>query len=223
MGANRFSIVVSGKGINNPKELEAICTIIEDIASHVNIKVCASLGTITKNVFRDLKKAGLNRYHHNLETSESFFSKVCTTHSYQDRVATVKTAIEEGFEVCSGGLIGLGETHKERLELAFTLKELNVDSIPINILNPISGTPLQNALPLPPMEILKTISIFRFINPTRDIRICGGRETNLKNTKSLIYMAGANAVMIGNYLTTNGSDPKEDLKLIEDLMLKQRI
>lgn len=219
MGANRFSIVVSGENIKDHGELKSICTAIEDMPSSVVIGRCASLGTLTRESARDLKKAGLERYHHNLETSESFFPKICTTHSYQERVNTIKIAKEEGFRVCCGGIFGLGETPEQRLEFAFTLKELEVDSIPLNFLNPIPGTPLENAPPIPPMEILKIIAIFRFIHPTKDIRVCGGRQRNLRGIQPLMYLAGANAAMIGNYLTTSGSNPREDLQLIEDLML----
>ncbi|HCX89131.1 MAG TPA: biotin synthase BioB, partial [Deltaproteobacteria bacterium] len=192
---------------------------IEDMPSRIAIGRCASLGTLTRETARDLKKAGLERYHHNLETSESFFPKICTTHSYKERVNTIKIAQEEGFRVCCGGIFGLGETLEQRLEFAFTLKELGVDSIPLNFLNPIPGTPLENAPPIPPMEILKIIAVFRFIHPTKDIRVCGGRQRNLRGIQPLMYLAGANATMIGNYLTTPGSNPKEDLQLIEDLML----
>ena len=219
IGANRFGIVVSGENIKDPLELKSICTAIEDMPSRVAIGRCASLGTLTRETALDLKKAGLERYHHNLETSESFFPKICTTHSYQERVNTIKIAKEEGFRVCCGGIFGLGETPEQRLEFAFTLKELGVDSIPLNFLNPIPGTPLENAPPIPPMEILKIIAVFRFIHPTKDIRVCGGRQRNLRGIQPLMYLAGANATMIGNYLTTPGSNPKEDLQLIEDLML----
>ncbi|MFH2011504.1 MAG: biotin synthase BioB [Pseudomonadota bacterium] len=219
MGANKFSIVISGGNIKDPDELRSICKTFEGMSSRVTIGRCASLGTLTRETASDLKKAGLERYHHNLETSESFFPKICTTHSYQERVKTIKIAKDVGFKVCCGGIFGIGETPEQRLEFAFTLKELEVDSIPINFLNPIPGTPLENAPPIPPMEILKIVSIFRFIHPTRDIRVCGGRQRNLRDVQPLMYLAGANGAMIGNYLTTPGSDYKEDLQLIEDLML----
>ena len=219
IGANRFSIVVSGRNVRDPLELETVCAAIEAISAKVAIGRCGSLGTLTRDAARELRNAGLAWYHHNLETSESFFPKICTTHSYQERVATVTIAKEEGFRVCCGGIFGLGETRGQRLELAFALKELGVDSIPLNFLNPIPGTPLEKAPVLPPMEILKTIAVFRFIHPRKDIRVCGGREKNLRKTQSLMYLAGANAAMIGDYLTTPGSNPRGDLQLIEDLML----
>ena len=220
-GANRFSIVISGRGVSDIKELDIICNIINEISSKVKIGTCASLGTLSRDAIKKLKQAGLKQYHHNLETSDSFFPRICTTHSYKDRVKMVKIVKEEGLKICCGGIFGLGETNKERLELAFALKELAVDSIPLNFLNPIPGTPLQKALPVAPLEILKIIAIFRFINPSKDIRVCGGRQRNLKDAKSFIYVAGANGVMIGDYLTTQGSNPEDDLQLIDDLNLKR--
>jgi len=222
LGINRFSIVVSGRNLDNNDQWETVCKAINDISSVGDIKVCASLGTLTKEAARDLKKAGLARYHHNLETAESYFSTICTTHLFQDRVNTLIAAQEEGLEVCCGGLIGLGETAEQRVEFAFTLRDLDVDSIPINILNPIQGTPLENASPVPPMEILKIIAVYRFINPEKGIRICGGRITNLRDVQALIFLAGANAVMTGDYLTTSGGDIKDDLQMIKDLGLSQK-
>ncbi len=222
MKANRFGIVVSGRGANDTDDLKTICSSIKEINTDIHITGCASLGVLTKESARILKEAGLKRYHHNLETAESFFPNICTTHSYEERLNTVRIAMEEGFEVCCGGIFGIGESPEQRLEFAFTLKELDVDSIPLNFLNPYPGTPLENADPIPPMEILKIIALFRFVHPTKDIRICGGRQKNLRNTQALMYLAGANAVMIGDYLTVPGSDPGEDLQLIEDLMLEPK-
>ncbi|MDY6967566.1 MAG: biotin synthase BioB, partial [Spirochaetota bacterium] len=208
--------------VKNTDELKSICNALEDISSNVDIAGCASLGTLSYESAKMLKESGLKRYHHNLETAESFFPEICTTHSYEERIKTVKIAKEAGFEVCCGGIFGIGETPQQRLEFAFTLKELDVDSIPLNFLNPITGTPLENAPAIPPMEILKIIAMFRFVHPTKDIRVCGGRQTNLRGVQPLMYIAGANGIMIGNYLTTAGGDPNEDLQLIEDLMLSIR-
>lgn len=220
--ADRIGIVVSGRDVKNTDELKSICNALEDISSNVDIAGCASLGTLSYESAKILKESGLKRYHHNLETAESFFPEICTTHSYEERIKTVKIAKEAGFEVCCGGIFGIGETPQQRLEFAFTLKELDVDSIPLNFLNPITGTPLENAPAIPPMEILKIIAMFRFVHPTKDIRVCGGRQTNLRGVQPLMYIAGANGIMIGNYLTTAGGDPNEDLQLIEDLMLSIR-
>ena len=160
---------------------------------------------------------GLFRYHHNLETGRSNFDNICTTHEYEEDIATVKNAISAGLSVCSGGIIGLGETMEQRIEMAFTLRELDVDSVPINILNPIEGTPLFNTQPLAPVEILLTIAIFRFILPDKDIKLCGGKEKNLRQLHPLAIVAGCNSLMTGNYLTTLGRDSRDDLEMIGDL------
>jgi len=218
-GADRFGIVISGRGIKGGKDLDKICDAITAIAQETDIGICTSLGTLTHEAAQNLKSAGLERYHHNLETSEKYFPRVCTTHSYQERVETLKVARNNGLSVCSGGIFGLGEEMRDRLELAFSLRELEVDSIPLNFLHPVPGTPAEHFTPLNPLEILKTIALFRFVLPDKDIRICGGRPVNLRSLQSLIYGAGANAVMIGNYLTTLGRDPNEDLQEIRDLGL----
>jgi biotin synthase len=219
IGADRFGIVISGRGTKGGKDLDRICEVITVISNETDIGRCASLGTLTHEGAKKLKRAGLERYHHNLETSEKFFPKICTTHTYQERVETLKVAFDNGLAVCSGGIFGLGEEMKDRIDLAFALRELNVDSVPLNFLHPIPGTPAEHLPPLPPLEILKTIALFRFILLDKDIRICGGREVNLRGLQSLTYLAGANAVMIGNYLTTLGRDPKKDLQEIRDLGL----
>lgn len=218
---NRFCIVISGRGVDEAKELNIICDAIRKIKDEFpNLKIDASLGFISKEGIRRLKDAGLTRYNHNLETAKSHFSSVCTTHKYEDRTATVRDLKEAGLEVCCGGIFGLGESPKQRLELAFALRELDVDCIPINFLNPIPGTAFQNNPPLQPLELLKMVAIYRFILPKKEIRICGGRQVNLRSLQPLIFTAGADAIIIGNYLTTKGSPPEEDLKMIEDMGLK---
>jgi len=218
-GADRFGIVISGRGIRGGKDLDKICDAITAISQETEIGRCASLGTLTYAAAKQLRSAGLERYHHNLETSEKYFPRICTTHSYSERVETLKAARDNGLAVCSGGIFGLGEEMRDRLDLAFYLRKLEVDSVPLNFLHPVPGTPAEHFAPLPPLEILKTIALFRFILPDRDIRICGGRPMNLRSLQSLAYLAGANATMIGNYLTTLGRDPKEDLQEIRDLGL----
>ncbi len=212
-GATRFSIVTSGKKTNK-RELERISETIYQIKEKVGISTCASLGILNEESARILKEGGLERYHHNLETSRSFFPNICTTHSYEEDINTLKIAKQVGLKVCSGGIIGLGEKWKHRIELAFTLKELNVDSIPINFLNPILGTRLQNMPLLSPYEALKAIAIFRIINPEKDITICGGRERVLEELQDKVFNVGANGIMIGNYLTTKGRSIKEDMEMI---------
>jgi biotin synthase len=167
-----------------------------------------------------LARAGLFRYHHNLETARSYFDNICTTHSYEEDIDTLRIAKNAGLSVCSGGIIGLGENMMHRIELAMTLKEAGVDSVPLNILNPIGGTPLQNAPALTPIEILLTVAIFRFILPDKDIRLCGGKEKNLRQLLPLSIVAGCNSLMTGDYLTTLGRDTAQDIEMIRDLGLK---
>jgi biotin synthase len=158
-----------------------------------------------------------------LETAESYFHNICSTHTFQERVHTLSMVREAGFEVCSGGIFGMGETPEQRIELAFTLRDLDVDSVPLNFLNPIPGTPVERYPLLPPLEILKIIALFRFVLPKKDIRVCGGREIGLRTLQPLMYLAGANGTMVGNYLTTSGRDPKIDLQEILDLGLTTRL
>jgi biotin synthase len=217
---HRFCIVTSGCSVNE-EELKEICTAIRLIKNKFpHLKMDASLGKLNKAQAELLKKAGLDRYNHNIETAQSFYDKVCSTHSFSDRLDTLKVLKEAGIEVCCGGIIGLGETDRQRLELAFYLKKLDVDCVPLNFLNPISGTPFENNKIPSPLELLKYISIFRLILPTKQIRICGGRQKNLRQLQPLIFFAGADAIIIGDYLTTKGSLPHEDLQMISDLGLK---
>jgi biotin synthase len=217
-GAEFFGIVTSGKRIKAKKEWNNIFKAVKGM-SKIGIKACASLGLIDTDKARELKAAGLFRYHHNLETSRSFFKNICTTHDYEEDVETIKTAKKAGLSVCAGAIFGLGEGITHRIELAATLRELNVDSVPLNILNPIKGTPLSHMLPLPPLEILMTIAVFRFMLPDKDIKLCGGKEKNLRQLLPLGIMAGANSLMTGNYLTTTGRDSKLDQEMIADLGL----
>ncbi|MDD5170466.1 MAG: biotin synthase BioB [Syntrophales bacterium] len=217
-GAEFFGIVTSGKRIKAKKEWSEIFKAIEGVKD-AGLKACGSLGIIDAAKAHELKAAGLYRYHHNLETSRSFFKNICTTHEYDEDIASVRAAQEAGLTVCSGGLIGLGEGITHRIEMAETLRELNVDSVPLNILNPIKGTPLALAQPLPPLEILMTIAVFRFMLPDKDIKLCGGKEKNLRQLLPLGVVAGANSLMTGNYLTTTGRDSSLDQEMIADLGL----
>lgn len=217
-GAHMFGVVTSGKRISKKKDWEEIYNAINGI-HNLGIKPCASLGIIDKPKALELKEAGLFRYHHNLETSRSFFKNICTTHLYEEDIQTILAAKDAGLSICCGGLIGLGETIAHRIELAMTLKKLDVDSIPINILNPIPGTPLAQMPPLPPLEILLTIALYRFILPAKDIKLCGGKEKNLRQLLPLAIVAGCNSLMTGNYLTTTGRDTRLDLEMITDLGL----
>jgi len=217
-GAARFCIVTSGKGVEGD-DFENMLRSIIRIRKETRLSVCISSGMLTDERAFALKSAGATRLHHNLETSKSFFNKICTTHTYEDKIRTIHIARKAGLEVCCGGIIGMGESVHDRLELAFTLRELDVDSIPINILNPIKGTPLDNEKPIEPLDIIKTIAVFRLIVPDKNIRIAGGREKNLRGLQGLCLLSGANGLLLGNYLTTRGRTPRDDIMMIKDLGL----
>ncbi len=216
-GATEFSIVTSGKKINSGKEIEKIKSAIKKIKSETSLESCASLGVLGKDFLGELKDAGLDRYHHNLETSPSFFPKICTTRPYQENIDTIRSAKEAGLITCCGGIFGMGESPEQRIELALTLRELDTDSIPINFLNPVKNTRLESMPLLKPLEALKIIAIFRIIFPTKDIIICGGREVVLRSLQPMMFLAGANGMILGDYLTTKGRSVQDDLGMIKDL------
>ncbi|MEW6696295.1 MAG: biotin synthase BioB [Bacillota bacterium] len=220
-GAHHFDIVTAGLGVGeDDPDFVRILRAFNRIKQETNLDLCACLGTLTPGAARKLVEVGVKRYNHNLETAESFFPQVVTSHSYAERVETVRIAKEAGMEVCCGGIIGLGETPAQRIELAFTLKELAVDAVPVNVLNPIAGTPMEGRPLLEPMEVLKTFAIFRFILPDKNIRYAGGREKVMGNLQALGLMAGINGMLVGNYLTTTGREIDEDLQMIRDLGLE---
>ncbi|MEK7688931.1 MAG: biotin synthase BioB, partial [Deltaproteobacteria bacterium] len=221
-GAREFSIVTSGTSLSKDNDVAVLAETLKEMKNDVTMERCASLGIMDAETLQKLKDAGLESYHHNLETARSFFPNICTTHDYEEDVNTVRTAKRLGLYTCCGGVFGLGESREQRVELAITLRGLDVDSIPINFLNPRPGTPLENADNLTPIECLRIISLFRFMLPTKDIVICGGREVNLRDMQCLIFAAGANGMMIGNYLTTTGRPPEKDLQMVRDLGLKPR-
>lgn len=212
-GAGRFCTVTSGGALSN-SEFEALLESLETVRSEVDIPLDASLGFLDTDRASRLVAAGVTRYNHNLETSPDYYSSICTTHTFQQRVETVKIAMSHGVSACSGGIIGMGETEAQRLDLAFTLRDLGVDCVPINILNPRPGTPLENAVPPEPLEILKTVALFRLVLPTATIKIAGGREKNLGDFQAMALRGGANGVIIGGYLTTPGRSVEDDLKMI---------
>jgi len=218
-GSACFGIITSGTTVNGA-ELEQILGALRRIRKETGILPSCSLGIIDAETAGKLKEAGMDTYHHNLETAESFFPAICTTHPYRDDVDTVRAVKSVGLKVCSGGIFGLGESAAQRVEMAFTLKELDVDSVPINFLNPVQGTRLEGAANISAMECLKTIAIFRMILPGKRITVCGGREKNLGDLQSWIFFAGANGTMIGNYLTTQGRNIEVDQKMFEDLGLE---
>jgi biotin synthase len=219
-GSARYGIVTSGRTVRKGKELDRICKAVSIIARELPIKPCASLGILDFESLKQLKDAGLDRYHHNLETAESYFREICSTRNYKDQTDTVKNAKKAGLSVCSGGIFGLGESKEQRVELLETIRELDVDSVPVNFLNPIPGTPLEDMKQLTPLECLKIIAVARLMLPNTNIRLCGGREFNLKDFQSWIFLAGADAVMIGGYLVTSGRDVKTDLRMIRDAGMK---
>ncbi len=210
-GAARFSLVTSGKGLEG-KDFEKILNIYRYLKEKLSIKLCASHGILSYDKILMLKQAGVSRYHHNIETSKNYYKNICSTHTYEDRINTIKNAQNAKIEVCSGGIIGLGESIEDRLNMAFQLKDLNIKSIPINILSPVKGTPLEKTSPMNPIDILKTISIFRFINKDAYIRYAGGRH-NLKNMQDKGLKAGINSALTGDYLTTTGSSILKDIEM----------
>ena len=218
--ATYMGIVISGKS-PSPRDIDFFCSAAETLLKHVEIKLCASFGILTQKQAVALRQAGFSRYHHNLETSRSFYPSVCTTHAYELRLETVKNAKEAGLMVCSGGIFGLGETWEQRIELAQTLKELSVDSIPVNFLTAIPGTTLEKNPPLSPQESLAVIAIMRLINPHPDIIVCGGRKSVFGEWEKLIFPAGANGLMTGNYLTTTGRDFESDNAMMHLLGVRQ--
>lgn len=218
-GSTCYGIVTSGATISKGEELERILRAVRRIRSSTDITPSCSLGNIDLETALALKEAGAGTYHHNLETARSFFPAICTTHDYEDDVETVRVAKQAGLKVCCGGIFGLGESSAQRVELALTLRELAVDSVPLNFLNPIAGTRLAETNNLTPLECLRTIAIYRLILPERKISVCGGREHNLRDLQSWMFLAGASGTMIGNYLTTAGRTPQQDWQMLKDLEL----
>ena len=216
IGAQKFGIVTSGNRLTN-REVNLVAQAVSQIKDKVGIDVCGSLGAMEKSQLHLLKKAGLSRYHHNIETSRRFYPEIVSTHSFDERIATINAARETGLEVCSGGIIGMGETWHDRIDMAYTLKELDVDSIPINILIPIKGTPLESARPMSVDDAIRTICIFRIILKDKIIKIAAGREATFKDSQVSGFLAGANGMLIGGYLTVGGAGLEADYALVEQV------
>ena len=215
-GAVRACLVGSGRGPGS-KELNQFCDSVKDLKEkYPHVEVCACLGLLSGDQGDLLKKAGVKAYNHNINTSQGHYEKICGTHTYQDRLDTVQRAQESGLSSCSGVLAGMGETKEDLLETAFTLRDRKVESIPINFLISIDRTPLQNTHHLTPQTCLRILALFRFVNPSVEIRIAGGRELNLGSLQPLGLMM-ANSIFIGDYLTTKGQSAQVDLQMIHDL------
>ena len=220
LGAREFGIVTAGKGIETEEEIAEMEAAIRAVAGH-GIHPCASPGMVADAALERWRAAGLYRYHHNLETARSFFGAVCTTHDYEEDVAAIKRARAAGLPVCSGGLFGLGESFAQRVELGLTLRELEVDSAPLNFFIPAPGTPLAETAPgIAPLECLRVVVLFRLLLPRARVIVCGGREHNLRSLQPLIFAAGADGMMIGDLLTTIGRPPEDDLRMLADLGLE---
>ncbi len=212
-GALNFGIVTSGNKLTT-QELDTIAAAAAQIKEELNIGICGSLGALDKAAMRLLKQAGVSRYHHNIETSRRFYSHIVSTHSFAQRLRTIEYAREVGLEVCSGGIIGLGETMQDRFEMACLLKQLDVDSVPLNILVAIRGTALEKTTPLTPEEVLRTICIFRIVLQDRELKIAAGREKILQDQQLDAFVAGATGMIIGGYLTIKGDALERDRQLI---------
>lgn len=217
-GADSFGIVNSGYGPRDD-EIEHWGQVIERVRESGRIRACASLGVLNEKQAARLKEIGLERFNHNLQTSRRHFPNIIKTHSYDERLQTLHHVRNAGMSVCSGALFGMKETWEDRIDLAFDLREVDPDVIPLNFLIPIDGTPQQDTEPLAPMECLKIIAIYRFLFPRQEIKIAGGREANLRDLQSWIFYAGADSFLIGNYLTTCGRDADTDRQMLRDLGL----
>ena len=219
-GVNRFAIVTSGRALDG-KNFERAIDTYKILRAELKIDLCASHGILTGEQLKRLRAAGVKRYHHNLETSRRFFPQICTSHTYDDRIRTIKLAQAAGLEVCSGGIIGMGETWQDRIDLAFEVAALGIKSIPINVLDAIKGTPLENLPRLTTEEILRTVAIFRYINPTAHVRFAAGRKF-LPDGGASAFLHGASAAITGNMLTTSNINIQSDLKLLAQLGLTNR-
>ncbi len=215
MGAVKYCMVTSTRGPSE-RDLETICTAVRQIKRELNLNVCTSLGLLKDGQAEQLAAAGVTRFNHNLESSRAHFPEVCSTHDYDDRIRTVKAAKAAGMEACCGGIMGMGERLEDRVALAMELRALEVESIPVNFLDPRPGTPLGDRPRLTPQDCLRALAMFRFVNPTRDIRVAGGREVNLRHLQPLALYP-ANSLFCDGYLTTPGQGPEADIRMIEDL------
>ena len=220
-GILRYSLVTSGRCLTD-SEIENVCDIVREIKNNTNIQVCVSLGLLKEEQFKKLKEAGVSRIHNNIETSRQYFNSVCTTHTFDDKLETIKAAQRAGLTVCSGGIMGIGESISDRIDMAFTLRDIGINSVPINMLNPIPGTPYENLKPLTINDMKRIVAVYRFILPKASIRLAGGRGL-MKDSGKECFTSGANAAISGNMLTTSGITIETDLKLLEELGYKKEL
>lgn len=210
-----YCIVISARGPNE-REMDAVESIVPEIKRRYDLQICACLGLLTGEQAQRLQACGVDKVNHNLNTSEAFYGDICSTHTFQDRLDTLRAVRASGMKLCSGGILGMGESHGDVVDLALTLRELGVESIPVNFLNPIDGTPLADVRRLNPRQCLKALCMFRLVNPASEIRIAGGRELHLGALQPL-GLYPANSIFVGDYLTTKGQPPQEDYRMIEQL------
>ena len=220
-GVLRYSIVTSGKRLSDA-EVDLMCEVVREIKERIGISVCVSFGLLNEQQFRKLKEAGVTRVHNNLETSRRNFPNICTTHKFDDKIQAIRAAQDAGLAVCSGGIMGLGETAEDRIDMALTLRELGVRSIPVNMLNPIPGTPFENNERLTPEDMQRIVAVYRFILPQASIRLAGGRGLMPDKGKSC-FTSGANAAISGDMLTTAGITTKTDMALLKELGYEVKI
>ena len=220
-GVLRYSIVTSGKRLSDA-EVDLMCEVVREIKEKIGISVCVSFGLLNEQQFRKLKEAGVTRVHNNLETSRRNFQNICTTHKFDDKIQAIRAAQAAGLSVCSGGIMGLGETAEDRIDMALTLRELGVLSIPVNMLNPIPGTPFENNERLTPEDMQRIVAVYRFILPQASIRLAGGRGLMPDKGKSC-FTSGANAAISGDMLTTAGITTKTDMALLKELGYEVKI
>jgi len=219
-GVVALGLVAAWRGLEEGPMLDEVCTRFRELKAEGRVRPDASLGLIKSQRVADrLAEAGVECYNHNLETSRRFFPHQCSTHTYEDRLQTIRFLKRAGIKICSGGIIGLGETREDRVDLMFALKEINPDFVPVNFLNPIPGTPFAHRPTVPPFEALQTLAVFRLVLPRQEIMVAGGRTVTLRDLQSLVFMAGASALMVGNYLTTLNQPIEKDLQMIRDLGL----
>jgi biotin synthase len=210
-----YCIVISGRAPNE-REMKAIETIVPEIKQKYGLNICACLGLLDESQAQRLAACGVDKVNHNLNTSREYYEKICTTHTFEDRMETLRNVRKAGLQLCSGGIIGMGEAREDIVEMAFSLRDFSVESIPLNFLHAIDGTPLERQEYLSPSDCLRALAMFRFVNPSSELRIAGGRERHLRSLQPLGLLV-ANSIFVGDYLTTQGQPPQEDYQMIQDL------